>query len=302
MILGGGSKIQNFLESNYKNKLSFYRNHKNIGLFGNFNRCIELANGKWVCLLHDDDVLLPNYLKEMQKTIKIVANNTSLISHRAIYFGNLSLINYDYKKDEKTIKSYIKYKIPRLFVFLKATKQSIIKNIIYPIFKVKSYKELDTRDFDYICKYNPLHPSALLHNKEQCMKLGGYNDDFHPSADWFFHTICAKYTKVYQDSKFLSKYRWAINTSFEYKTLLQGSMMDLVFIRDNINTNNRIKNAIFYYKYQTIYKIGDDYLRENILDNLKYQGFKCPKKINILDKITYKIYIMHCVELWKVEK
>ncbi|RDU58459.1 glycosyltransferase [Helicobacter sp. MIT 99-5507] len=290
--------MQNLLESNYKNKLSFYKNHKNLGLFGNFNRCIELANGKWVCLLHDDDILLPNYLKEMQERIKIIDKNTSLISHRAIYFGNLSLINY--KQDENIIKSYIKHKIPILFIFLKAIKQIFIKKIIYSIFHIKTYKEFDTRDFDYICKYNPLHPSALLHNKEQCIKLGGYNDSFYPSADWFFHAICAKYTKVYQDSRFLSKYRWEINTSFEYQTLLQGSMMDLVFIRDNL-INNSIKNTIIYHKYQMIYKIDDENLREKIIENLKFQDFKYPKKPSMLDKIIYKIHTMHCVELWKAE-
>ena len=252
--------------------------------------------------MHDDDILLPNYLQEMQKAIKIIDKNTSLISHRAIYFGNLSLIDYDNKKNENTIKSFIKHKIPRLFISLKTIKQIFIKKIIYPIFNIKLYKKLDIRDFAYICKYNPLHPSALLHNKEQCKKLGGYNSDFYPSADWYFHAICAKHTKVYQDSGFLSKYRYSINASFEDKTILQGSVIDFVFIRDNINTTKRIKKAILYYKFQTIYNIKDENLKEEILKNLKSQDIIPPKKLNILDKIAYKIYMMHCTELWQIEK
>ncbi|MCM1144048.1 MAG: glycosyltransferase family 2 protein [Blautia sp.] len=41
----------------------YYKNEQNIGMGGNWNRCIELAKGDWVVLLHDDDMLCENYLK-----------------------------------------------------------------------------------------------------------------------------------------------------------------------------------------------------------------------------------------------
>lgn len=45
--------------------IRYYRNQKNIGMTGNWNRCIEMASGKWVVLLHDDDRMLSNYLKSV---------------------------------------------------------------------------------------------------------------------------------------------------------------------------------------------------------------------------------------------
>ena len=36
-------------------RLRFVRNERNLGLFGNFNRCIELASGEYVHILHSDD-------------------------------------------------------------------------------------------------------------------------------------------------------------------------------------------------------------------------------------------------------
>ena len=48
--------------SHYKNVL-YYKNASNLGMGGNWNRCIELANADWVVLLHDDDMLCENYLK-----------------------------------------------------------------------------------------------------------------------------------------------------------------------------------------------------------------------------------------------
>ncbi len=50
----------------YRQKHSFirvYKNEFNLGLVGNWNRCIELAAGTWIKLLFQDDVLFPNCLQ-----------------------------------------------------------------------------------------------------------------------------------------------------------------------------------------------------------------------------------------------
>jgi GT2 family glycosyltransferase len=43
----------------------YERNEPNVGMVGNFNRCVELAQGRWVQILHDDDYLLPGGLERM---------------------------------------------------------------------------------------------------------------------------------------------------------------------------------------------------------------------------------------------
>lgn len=43
----------------------YYRNEQNIGMFGNWNRCIELSRTEWLCMLHDDDMLMENYLETL---------------------------------------------------------------------------------------------------------------------------------------------------------------------------------------------------------------------------------------------
>jgi len=40
----------------------YERNEPNVGMVGNFNRCVDLARGRWVQILHDDDYLLPGGL------------------------------------------------------------------------------------------------------------------------------------------------------------------------------------------------------------------------------------------------
>ncbi len=44
--------------------LSYFRNETNVGLFGNWNRCAELAQTPFVVVLSDDDILDPHYVEE----------------------------------------------------------------------------------------------------------------------------------------------------------------------------------------------------------------------------------------------
>jgi glycosyltransferase involved in cell wall biosynthesis len=41
----------------------YFVNFENISMFGNWNRCLELARGEWVTILNDDDLLDADYLK-----------------------------------------------------------------------------------------------------------------------------------------------------------------------------------------------------------------------------------------------
>jgi glycosyltransferase involved in cell wall biosynthesis len=48
----------------YGDRVRAHRNERNVGLFGNFARCLELARGEFVKLLAADDWLHPAYLRE----------------------------------------------------------------------------------------------------------------------------------------------------------------------------------------------------------------------------------------------
>lgn len=46
-------------------KISYVKNNENLGMAGNWNRGFMLAKSQWVCLLHDDDVIVSSFLEEM---------------------------------------------------------------------------------------------------------------------------------------------------------------------------------------------------------------------------------------------
>jgi glycosyltransferase len=57
------------LKSYLDPRLSYYKNSENIGMFGNWNRCIELSKGDYLTILNDDDLLHPSYLNNVMKII-----------------------------------------------------------------------------------------------------------------------------------------------------------------------------------------------------------------------------------------
>jgi len=44
-------------------RLKFYKNKQNLGMYGNFNRCIELSHGEYIHILHSDDFIDSNFTK-----------------------------------------------------------------------------------------------------------------------------------------------------------------------------------------------------------------------------------------------
>lgn len=47
--------------------IKFVRNSRNLGFVGNWNRCIELCETKYVTILHDDDLLQPRFIECIQR-------------------------------------------------------------------------------------------------------------------------------------------------------------------------------------------------------------------------------------------
>ena len=54
---------EEIVQSYHDPRLTYIRNDKNLGLVGNANRCLSLAEGEYVYILHHDDVMLPENLE-----------------------------------------------------------------------------------------------------------------------------------------------------------------------------------------------------------------------------------------------
>lgn len=75
----GSLRLLNEYQVRYP-QLKVFKNEKNLGLVGNWNRCVELAKGEWIKLVFQDDYLRKDALSEFAKQIK--PNTQLLVSKR----------------------------------------------------------------------------------------------------------------------------------------------------------------------------------------------------------------------------
>ncbi len=100
-------------------RLKYVRNAENLGLVGNFNRCLEHAKGEYVCIWHHDDVMLPDNLKlkvqllEEHPDVGFVHSNLVLIDEKgAVVAGEIWYegSRHDYIEDGRTaVREYLQY-------------------------------------------------------------------------------------------------------------------------------------------------------------------------------------------------
>jgi glycosyltransferase involved in cell wall biosynthesis len=95
-------------------RITYVQNNRNLGLVGNHNRCLELADGEYVHFLHHDDFMLPdnlalkaNILDEHPK-VGLVHSDVSFIDESG---EHLNLTKFEAKRDyiEDGIKAFEKY-------------------------------------------------------------------------------------------------------------------------------------------------------------------------------------------------
>jgi len=63
------SDVEELVQAIGKGRVSFYRNPQNLGLLGNWDNCIHRAQGHWIHLLHQDDLVLPGFYEQLRKGI-----------------------------------------------------------------------------------------------------------------------------------------------------------------------------------------------------------------------------------------
>lgn len=70
------------LQKRSDRRIRFYKNDRNIGLVGNFNKCLEYAQGTYIKFLCVDDVLLPGCLEQMVAALDAHQSVTLVCSSR----------------------------------------------------------------------------------------------------------------------------------------------------------------------------------------------------------------------------
>lgn len=205
-------------------KIKYYKNKSNLGMYGNWNRCIELASGEYITILNDDDWLEENYLFEMMNNI-----------------GKKDGIFCDYFKKD--------------FRFFKQINQEKTKLI----YKIKKKFDLKIKELYF---YNIIPGSlGVILKVDKLKRLGGYNSNYFPISDYVLTSnYIYNYNCIQLTSK-LTNYRIQENESLKNEIIIEFIENDFEFRKYLLDKSIVPK---FYYKYLNILKNNQILYYKNI--------------------------------------
>ncbi|WP_158318855.1 glycosyltransferase family 2 protein [Robertmurraya kyonggiensis] len=259
------TETEKLIKGYSNNKLLYYRNSDNIGMAGNWNRCFELARGKWVAFLHDDDLLVNDYLFKVSKLLDKKKKIGALVSSFEI-IGENNRTKKDSKLERVTKKLFVRFG----------------KN------KLMRIRPLDTKIWNSNI-YGPPTCGALFY-KDYALKQGGFDEDNFPSLDWFFLFNFNKKYKVYKPLDKLGFYRVIDNESLNPKTL-RAFVKDAADFREINRKSYLIGKLMFkFFKYEQHAVIIDWVMDLGKSSELKAEEFNnlCKYKIRPILLSLYK--------------
>lgn len=186
---------------NYQNRrVSYYKNVENIGMFGNWNRCIELARGEYITILNDDDLLSSLYLERVSKFISEINYNFNVLLVSLSHFRQIEDI--DKIVSTKKFKNKTKYREIQPIELLEG---NINPGSLGVLFKVSSLRY-----------------------------VGGYNSKYYPTSDYvlWLNFLLFK-LKIVRLEELLGYYRTFVNESLKVQVQIKNIENDRV-LRENI--------------------------------------------------------------------
>ena len=180
-------------------RVLYYHNSENIGAGYSWNRGVELARGKWVSFLHDDDVLCSDALFNIGNIIRRYEN-----LHKPLGYIHARRREFTVAFDEEEARKHD-----------------------------KNYDQELTRAGALIRGHSqtgaPSCGTTIL--KEACLRVGGFSYDYGCTGDAVLgYQIMKDYT-VLHSGKVLGGYRWQENDSLRKSTILNLVEADLLFAR-----------------------------------------------------------------------
>ena len=279
--------------------ISFYINEKNTGLAGNMNRGAMLAKGKYVAYLHDDDLLKPNYIKEISKYLLDERYNDALcfipdrdfiwLTEPDVNNQNINIIK------QGPIKIFIK-------TLIRKSIEKLIDASLYFRRKKSCRKDKDIFEmkpemslFMFANIYGePSCGSAF--NKEKFFEAGGWGSEGGMLFDWYSFLKFNENYKIYKLQDSLSIYRMGLNTSALRKTRIDFCRNGLALLDKKYKNPDINKHFAKYRKLLKQIEINsfkpDE--QEEIYTTLKIKRYE-PSR---LEMILYRISRYYYVKLY----
>lgn len=171
-------------------EFKYYKNEENYGMFDNWNQCVNLAAGKYITLLHDDDLLSEEFASQVNKLLPIT-------THDIIGFDNAIL-------DQRDVEQ--KSKAPFLFETLKVIFHKYQR-------QMSQSTMLGFEEFFWCNIFSGTLGVVILREKAIAIN---FDKKMYPIADYdFWLRWISQYGKIFYVPKIVGFYRIRENESFK---------------------------------------------------------------------------------------
>ncbi len=192
---GGENDTERLIRQINDPRILYYRNQENLGPDGNYNRCIEIARGEWLAMLHGDDLIIDDHLQRMGKYIKAKQNGRKPLAYISVGYQDF--------KDRSTIH------IRR-------------EDIVEPYVSFRNKLKMITQTDTVITGFSVALPSfGTVMNKRVMLETGGFNEALGICEDVITPYKLMKDYRVYVTPEIMGYHRFEGNESIKHKTIFR---------------------------------------------------------------------------------
>ena len=205
-------------------RVLYYRNSENMRPGDNFNRGILLARGKWVMMLHDDDLLISNTLLKAEKLIEAY----SKIGHKPLGAISAAYIQFTYNPEKNLVKENL-CELNTHFTSLP---------VCYQMHRITN------RELWFTGHMGGFAPSnGSVYNRSAVLEFGGFNEELGIFCDLIlFYNMRKKYS-IYRTIVPLGFYRWGSNVSINQGTTVKFVKESMEF-REYVYSKNLLTKIL----------------------------------------------------------
>ena len=175
----------------------YLRNHANVGMFGNWNRCVVLCRTEWLTILNDDDLLLPEYVREMRAGSE---------RSRSAAYACRCLV-----QDDRPVERQGNRRL----------------NLINRLLALRSQPaEHRLGAIHYFLQNRHYGSLGLMFRRRAAEDVQGFDASYYPSSDFHFFSSLAVRGGVTLLQKPLAVYRISVNESLKLETINRWREID----------------------------------------------------------------------------
>lgn len=164
----------------------YLRNSENLGADGNVNRCVTSARGEWITLLHDDDLLDPDFARRTLDDLLARPSIDGLVCRKRGFDQRATI-----------------YTMSRASILLRNAYDAYQ-------FGFRKLRRIDARKLFWGCVVG--NTVGFICRTEAIRDIGGFYPEEYPSADYFFYARFAQRFLLAETRDIRATIRIAVNS------------------------------------------------------------------------------------------